>query len=127
MLLGVDLFVTNYPSLLTEHGLALVVPLDAPFAAAPAEALVDPEKLNLRDPVYVLDKRPLLQGCQCDACANHSRAYVHHLLNTEEMLGDVLLSIHNTHHWLAFFSAARRMIAEGTLARYADALRAALR
>jgi hypothetical protein len=49
-----------------------------------------------------LDKGPLLPGCGCFACRRHSRAYVHHMLNTHEMLADVLLEAHNTSHVMAF-------------------------
>lgn len=54
----------------------------------------DPHKLNLRDKRYQLDKSPLVPGCECYACKHHTRAYVHHLLNTHEMLGAVLLTVY---------------------------------
>lgn len=53
-------------------------------------------------PAIRLDKGPLLPGCGCFACARHSRAYVHHLLNAHEMLGEVLLEAHNTSHMNGF-------------------------
>lgn len=49
------------------------------------------------------DNRPLIHP-------GHTRSYVHHLLNTHEMLADVLLSIHNTYHYAAFFHAIRQAI-----------------
>ena len=40
------------------------------------------------------DSRPLLPGCQCFCCQNHSRAYIHHLVRTHEMLALVLLHMY---------------------------------
>ena len=59
------------------------------------------------------DTRPLVEGCNCHACQNHHRAYIHHLLIAHEMLADVLLHVHNTHHMLDFFGEVRACIAEG--------------
>jgi queuine tRNA-ribosyltransferase subunit QTRTD1 len=55
----------------------------------------------------------MVPGCSCWACQHHSRAYVHHLLLTREMLGSVLLEMHNTHWWLQFFGAMRAAIEAG--------------
>lgn len=52
-----------------------------------------PYKLNLRHHGYQLDERPLLPGCTCYACQRHTRAYLHHLLATHEMLANVLLAM----------------------------------
>lgn len=99
----------------------------------------DATKLNLRDKRFQDDERPLVPGCRCFACSGlqHSdrhppatkdgrppvfegqmRAYVHHLLNTHEMLGNVLLSVHNTYHYGAFFAAVRQSIAAGRFDEY---------
>ena len=48
------------------------------------------------------------------------RAYVNHLLETHEMLADVLLDVHNLHHNLRFFAALRDAIAAGGFADFAD-------
>lgn len=65
-----------------------------------------------------LDNGPLVPGCTCFCCANHTRAYLHHLLHTHEMLGGVLLEMHNTHWWLGFFHAMRSAIQQGEWAAY---------
>lgn len=49
----------------------------------------DDSKINLWALAYRTDRRPLLPGCTCFACANHTRAYVHHLLQTHEMTAQV--------------------------------------
>ena len=65
------------------------------------------------------------QGCGCFTCRRHTRGYIHHLLNTHEMLADVLLAAHNTVHYAALFAAARTAIAAGTLPAYRAAFAAA--
>ncbi len=130
-----------------------------------------------------LDKRPLLPGCKCHACARHTRAYVHHLLQANEMLvrrgvppfvlsgssaqlpphirgrrqlggvrstahrtgpvrwaphpghcpaaassaapasrpqAEVLLELHNTHHYLLFMASVREAVRRGRLQAYAE-------
>ena len=44
---------------------------------------------------------------------------MHHLLETHEMLADVLLDVHNLHHYLRFFAALRAAIAAGGFAEFA--------
>ena len=48
------------------------------------------------------------------------RAYVNHLLETHEMLAEVLLDLHNLHHYLRFFAELRAAIAAGAFADFAD-------
>ncbi|KAL4422828.1 hypothetical protein ABPG75_009025 [Micractinium tetrahymenae] len=78
----------------------------------------DDSKINLWSLAYRTDARPLLPGCSCFACANHTRAYLHHLLQTHEMTAQVLLELHNTHHYLRFFAAIRDGIAAGRFGEY---------
>jgi queuine tRNA-ribosyltransferase accessory subunit len=75
----------------------------------------DDTKINLWAEGYRRDAGPLLEGCTCFTCRKHSRAYVHHLLMSHEMLAHVLLELHNTHHTLRFFQAIRDAIRHGTL------------
>ncbi|KAL7566172.1 hypothetical protein ACA910_011247 [Epithemia clementina (nom. ined.)] len=53
------------------------------------------------------DKSPLVSGCQCLTCLIHSRAYVYHLVCAKEMLGEMLLFIHNLHHLLQLINRFR--------------------
>lgn len=66
-----------------------------------------------------MDKGPLVAGCSCFTCRNHTRAYLHHLLHTHEILGSVLLEVHNMHWWLGFFGAMRAAIQQGRFKQYA--------
>ncbi|XP_034428346.1 queuine tRNA-ribosyltransferase accessory subunit 2 isoform X1 [Hippoglossus hippoglossus] len=68
-------------------------------------------EINLKDKRYQDDFRPLVEGCGCYCCKNHQRAYLHHLLVTNELLAGVLLMIHNTAHYHGFFGALREAMA----------------
>ncbi|KDO23471.1 hypothetical protein SPRG_11394 [Saprolegnia parasitica CBS 223.65] len=111
--LGVDAFLSSYPLLVTKFSYAMVFWI----GDASTEAM-ETTKINLRDKQYERDAKPLLPGCTCFACARHSRAYINHLLNVHEMLADVLLYMHNLHHYYAFFRAIRDQIAAGTFDAY---------
>lgn len=52
-------------------------------------------QVNLRNARHKDDTRPLDESCSCPACRNHSRAYIHHLVRSDEMLGAMLLTWHN--------------------------------
>lgn len=49
------------------------------------------QHMDLKDPIFKSDFSPLQAGCKCFACQNHTRAYIHHLLETNEILGFILL------------------------------------
>ena len=59
-----------------------------------AMAFTDAGPIRLRNLQYERDPRPLEEGCPCPAC-RRSRAYIRHLFMAGEMLGPILLSIHN--------------------------------
>ncbi len=69
--------------------------------------------LNLRNAKHAEDLRPLDPDCDCPACRNHSRAYIHHLLKCDEMLGPILLSWHNIHYYQALMRRMRQAIQQG--------------
>ncbi|MBN3326665.1 QTRT2 ribosyltransferase, partial [Atractosteus spatula] len=74
-----------------------------------------PFEMNLRDARYREDLNPVRPGCSCYCCRNHTRAYVHHLLVTNELLAGVLLMLHNLHHYSRFFQALREALQVGRL------------
>jgi queuine tRNA-ribosyltransferase len=77
-----------------------------------AMAFTDQGPLRLRNLQYERDARPLEPGCPCPAC-QRSRAYIRHLFMSDEMLGPILLSIHNTTYYQRLLSDARSAIAAG--------------
>ena len=81
---------------------------------------IQPHKIQLRDRRYERDQRALLPGCTCPTCAHYTRAYIAHLLNTNEMLAEGLLYAHNLHHYLSFFAAMRRHISAGSFDSFAS-------
>jgi len=108
---GVDLFCNIYPHLMTEQCYALIFPYEQ-------QAEATPYKLNMRDSSFLVDPSALLKTCPCFTCANHTRAYIHHLVNVHEILGEVLLEIHNIHHYLEFFRVIREQIKQGSFVEY---------
>ncbi|XP_017980821.1 PREDICTED: queuine tRNA-ribosyltransferase subunit qtrtd1 [Theobroma cacao] len=114
---GVDLFESTYIYHLTLGGFALTFPLDSmeinASNLASSDVGSDLRKINLRATVFRKDTTPIIEGCTCYTCQNHTRAYINHLLNVHEMLAQILLEIHNTHHFLGFFRSIREAIKAG--------------
>lgn len=76
-----------------------------------AMAFTDEGSLRLRNLQFERDDRPLQQGCPCAAC-RRSRGYLRHLFMAREMLGPILLSIHNLTYYQRLVADARRAIEE---------------
>ncbi len=69
-------------------------------------------KLAIRNAAYTEDFRPLDPQCGCYVCQNFSRAYLRHLFNAKEMLGLILLSLHNVYFFLDLMRQLRQAIQE---------------
>ncbi|TDH59389.1 tRNA guanosine(34) transglycosylase Tgt [Dankookia rubra] len=80
--------------------------------------------LNLRNARHAEDPRPIDPACGCPACARHSRAYLHHLIKAEEMLGPMLLTWHNVQYYQDLTRGLRDAISAGRLDAHAAALEA---
>ena len=74
-----------------------------------ALAFTDQGPIRLRNVRHEQDEHPLEKGCPCVAC-RHSRGYVRHLFMAREMLGPILLSIHNLTYYQRLMSDARGAI-----------------
>ncbi len=81
--------------------------------------------LNLRNARHTEDTAPLDERCPCPACADYSRAYLHHLVKAGEMLGAMLLTEHNLTFYQQLMQAMRDAIGQGQFATFADQFRAA--
>ncbi len=80
-------------------------------------------RLNLRNAAFASDDLPLDGECGCPACARFSRAYIRHLVNQRELLGLILLSVHNVRFLLDVTAGARAAIERGEFEHFkADAL-----
>ena len=76
-----------------------------------ALAFTDRGPVRLRNQQHALDREPLEADCPCPAC-RHSRGYLRHLFQANEMLGPILLSIHNLTYYQRLLAGARQAIAE---------------
>lgn len=145
---GVDLFESFFPYQVTERGCALTFSFD--YQPNPEEMLLqqngtqeeincmdqtkkikttscDQEmtsfEINLKEKKYQEDFDPLVRGCSCYCCKNHTRAYIHHLLVTSELLAGVLLMIHNFEHYFGFFHSIREALKSDRLALLKELIR----
>ncbi len=84
-------------------------------AGRTAQAFTRRGELNLRNARHRDDPRPIDEKCACPACTNHSRAYLHHLIRSEEILGAMLLTWHNLHYYQDIMRGLRGAIESRTL------------
>ncbi len=75
--------------------------------------------LNMRNARFAEDCDPIEQGCLCPACATFSRAYVHHLVKSGEILGAMLMTQHNLWFYQRLMQDLRAAITGQALARFA--------
>ncbi|XP_006975816.1 queuine tRNA-ribosyltransferase accessory subunit 2 isoform X1 [Peromyscus maniculatus bairdii] len=145
---GVDLFESFFPYQVTERGCALTFTFDCQLN--PEETLLQQNgiqeeikcldqikkieatgcnqemtslEINLKEKKYQEDFRPLVSGCSCYCCKNHTRAYIHHLLVTNELLAGVLLMTHNFEHYFKFFCSIREALKSDTLPQLKELIR----
>lgn len=67
-------------------------------------------RMNMRNAKYTHDFTPLDPNCSCPTCRNHSRSYIRHLVKQNEMLGAILLSIHNLWFLIHLMERAREAV-----------------
>jgi queuine tRNA-ribosyltransferase len=90
-------------------------------AGRTAQAFTRRGELNLRNARHRDDPRPIDERCACPACRHHGRAYLHHLVRSEEILGAMLLTWHNLHYYQDVMRGLRGAIEAGALASWSDA------
>jgi queuine tRNA-ribosyltransferase len=83
--------------------------------------------LNLKNARFAEDDSPLDEASSCPASRDYSKAYLHHLVKAEEILGQVLLSWHNIAFFQALTAAMREAITEGRMEAFRRDFRAAQR
>jgi queuine tRNA-ribosyltransferase len=101
---GIDMFDCVSPTRLGRHGAALVRDSARRW------------KLNVLNAALREDPGPLDASCGCYTCANFSRAYIHHLFRSRELLGIRLVSLHNVAFLLELMRQIRASIREGRFA-----------
>jgi queuine tRNA-ribosyltransferase len=70
--------------------------------------------VNIKNARHADDPRPLDEECTCPACSNYSRAYLHHVCRSNEMISGMLLTWHNLHYFQEIMQGMRDAIAAGT-------------
>jgi len=68
-------------------------------------------QVNLRNARHAGDPRPLDEVCACPACRGYSRAYLHHVVRSGEMIAGMLLTWHNLHYYQELMAGLRAAIA----------------
>ncbi len=81
--------------------------------------------IKIRNAAHRDDTRPLDPDCGCPTCRGFSRAYLHHLQRSNEILGARLNTIHNLHYYLDLMARARAAIEAGRFREFAQEERAA--
>ncbi len=102
---GVDLFDCVSPTRLARSGLAHIRP--------PIGNKKNKYRYKLTSIKYRSDDNPIDPNCKCDVCKKYTRAYIHHLLKTEELLGFNLISFHNVYFMLELMKEIRKSIEKG--------------
>jgi len=74
--------------------------------------------LNIKNARHADDPRPLDENCGCPACQNYSRAYLHHVFRSQEMISSMLLTWHNLRYYQDLMAGMRAAIAAGTFAAW---------
>ena len=100
---GIDMFDCVLPTRMARNGSAYL-----PTGTIPVKAAR-----------YAQDFSPIQEGCTCLACRNYTRAYIHHLLHANEILGARLMTIHNLHFFLDLARQAREAIENGSFEQLA--------
>src|SRR5579863_9765870 len=81
-------------------------------------------RVNIRNAAYASDPRPLDERCSCMVCRTYSRAYLRHLFQANEILASILNSHHNVAFFLDTMSKIRQAIALGVLAEFSSEFQA---
>jgi queuine tRNA-ribosyltransferase len=70
--------------------------------------------LNIKNARHMDDPRPLDENCGCPACSKYSRAYLHHVFRSQEIISSMLLTWHNLHYFQDIMAGMRSAISAGT-------------
>ena len=93
---GVDIFDCVLPTRIARHG----------------TAMTSHGRMLMKNKEFEQDFTPLDPECNCYTCKNYTRAYIRHLIKAEEILGQRLITIHNTHFLLNLMENIRQAIKE---------------
>ena len=80
--------------------------------------------VNLKNARHAEDPRPLDEECGCPCCRHYSRAYLHHVFKSGEIISAMLLTTHNLYYYQQLMAGLRQAITEGSLAAFEAAFEA---
>ncbi len=101
---GVDIFDCVLSTRIARHG----------------NAFTRTGKINLKNLKFKEDFTPLEDSCDCYACKNYTKAYIRHLVTSEELLAGRLLSIHNTRFLIKMMEEIRESIKKDSYSEYKE-------
>ena len=108
--MGIDLFDCAIPTRLARHGTALAPNAEGRF------------RIDLTKSSYAADDAPVVEGCSCEGCSRHSRAYLHYLARNKDLTGTRLLTLHNLTYMERLVAGARSAIASGAFDAFSAAV-----
>lgn len=97
---GIDFFDCVWPTRIARHGDFI---------------LNEKKTLKILQEKYKNSKKPISKNCPCYCCKNFSRAYLHHLFKTKEILGLQLATLHNLSFMVQLFQKIRKEISQGKI------------
>ena len=103
-----DLFDCAIPTRLARHGTALAPNPEGRF------------RLDLTKATFANDDSPVVDGCRCEACTRHTRAYLHYLARNKDLTGTRLLTLHNLTYMRSSSRARGRRSARGRFGAFSD-------
>ena len=101
---GIDMFDCVLPTRIARNGTAMT-----------AKGMI-----TIRNAEYKEDFSPIEEGCDCYCCRNYTRAYVRHLIKTDEIFGGRLLSVHNIRFLHRLVNGIKQAIIEDRLLDFRD-------
>jgi queuine tRNA-ribosyltransferase len=84
------------------------------------QAFTSEGALNLKNARFAEDGAPLDENCDCPACRQFSRAYLHHTVKSGEIIAAMLLTWHNLSHYQRLMEEMRQAIAQARLSEWAN-------
>jgi queuine tRNA-ribosyltransferase len=108
--LGIDAFDCAVPTRLARHGTALANLPESRF------------RFDVSRARFAAERVPLVDGCECPTCADHTRAYLHYLVRAEPPSAAKLLTVHNLAYLERLVTHAREAIGRGSFAAYKAAV-----
>lgn len=101
-----------------ENGIDLFDCVLATRMARNGGLFTDDGVITMKKAIHKFDERPIQEGCTCTACTKYSRAYMHHLIKCNEMLGGMLATEHNLTYLYTLLERIRSSIREGRFSSF---------